>query len=71
MVLEELKSFISSLRYKKISYEVLAEKLGIATGTFSNKINNKNNQEFTHTEIILLKEALNLSNDDVVKYFFN
>jgi len=68
---KSLDDFKAFLRFKNIPYRVLADELCMATGTFSNKINNVNGQEFLHSEIIALSKFLNLTDEQVIQYFFN
>ena len=67
MALETLKAV---LRYKKVSYRQLASDLDIQVSTFSNKINEKGGSEFSRKEMLALAERLELTPEDVVKYFF-
>lgn len=72
MSLEKLKAY---LRFKNKSYREISEKLRekgftMTKETFSNKVNNTNGQEFSHSEIIGIKEVLCISNDEVIEYFF-
>ena len=49
----------------------LATFLGIARGTFSNKLNETNGAEFTQSEIARIKERYCLDPESVVAIFFN
>lgn len=49
----------------------LAEYLGIARPTFSNKLNERRGAEFTQGEIKRIKEKYHLSADEVDSIFFN
>lgn len=51
--------------------QTLAQYLGIARPTFSNKLNETRGAEFTQGEIRLIKERYNLSADEVDMIFFN
>lgn len=51
--------------------QTLAEYLGIARPTFSNKLNETRGSEFTQGEIRMLKERYNLTAQDVDEIFFD
>nr|DAP46025.1 MAG TPA: Protein of unknown function (DUF739) [Caudoviricetes sp.] len=51
--------------------QTLAQYLGIARPTFSNKLNETRGAEFTQGEIRLIKERYNLSAEEVDMIFFN
>lgn len=51
--------------------QTLAEYLGIARPTFSNKLNETRGAEFTQSEIRMLKERYNLTAADVDEIFFD
>ena len=51
--------------------QTLAEYLGIARPTFSNKLNEKRGAEFTQGEIRMMKERYNLTAQDVDAIFFD
>ena len=51
--------------------QTLAEYLGIARPTFSNKLNETRGAEFTQGEIRMMKERYNLSAQDVDAIFFD
>ena len=51
--------------------QTLAEYLGIARPTFSNKLNETRGAEFTQGEIRMLKERYNLTAQDVDEIFFD
>lgn len=65
MELKELKTLLFN---QKKTYREIASRLNMGTNTFSNKLNGKTS--FTVREIEKLVEILNLSPDDIVKYFF-
>ena len=48
----------------------LAEHIGIARATLSNKINCTNGAEFTQNEIAMVKEKYNLTPNEVNEIFF-
>lgn len=49
--------------------ETLAEALGISPQRLSAKINGTNNAEFTQSEIQIIKERYNLTDNEVVEIF--
>ena len=49
----------------------LSAYLGIARGTFSAKLNEKNGAEFTQSEISLIKQRYNLTAENIDTIFFN
>ena len=51
--------------------QILADYLGIARQTFSNKINNTRGAEFTQREILMIKKRYDLSANAVDDIFFN
>lgn len=51
--------------------QTLAQYLGIARPTFSNKLNETRGAEFTQGEIRLIKERYNLSAEEVDMIFFS
>ena len=51
--------------------QTLAEYLGIARPTFSNKLNETRGAEFTQGEIRMMKERYNLTAQDVDEIFFD
>lgn len=51
--------------------QTLAQYLGIARPTFSNKLNETRGAEFTQGEIRLIKERYNLSAEEVDMIFFD
>lgn len=51
--------------------KTLADYLGIARPTFSNKINETNGAEFTQGEICLIKKKYQLSAEDMDAIFFD
>lgn len=51
--------------------QTLAEYLGIARPTFSNKLNETRGAEFTQGEIRMMKERYNLTAQDVDAIFFD
>lgn len=51
--------------------QTLAEYLGIARPTFSNKLNETRGAEFTQGEIRMIKERYNLTAQDVDAIFFD
>jgi hypothetical protein len=51
--------------------QILADYLGIARQTFSNKINNTRGAEFTQREIHMIKKRYDLSANAVDDIFFN
>ena len=59
------------LREKGISYVELASKINLSVAGLSNKINRKKGSDFTVTEVISIKNYLNLLNEDINLIFFN
>lgn len=58
------------LREKGISYNTLADTINLSVAGLSNKINRKKGSDFTITEVIRIKNYLNLLNEDVYLIFF-
>lgn len=58
------------LREKGISYNMLANTINLSVAGLSNKINRKKGSDFTITEVIRIKNYLNLLNEDVYLIFF-
>lgn len=58
------------LREKGISYNILADTINLSVAGLSNKINRKKGSDFTITEVIRIKNYLNLLNEDVYLIFF-
>jgi len=58
------------LREKGISYVELASKINLSVAGLSNKINRKKGSDFTVTEVISIKNYLNLLNEDINLIFF-
>nr|DAQ23706.1 MAG TPA: Protein of unknown function (DUF739) [Caudoviricetes sp.] len=58
------------LREKGISYNMLADTINLSVAGLSNKINRKKGSDFTITEVIRIKNYLNLLNEDVYLIFF-
>lgn len=58
------------LREKGISYNMLADTVKLSVAGLSNKINKKNGSDFTITEVIRIKNYLNLLNEDICLIFF-
>lgn len=58
------------LREKGISYNTLADTINLSVAGLSNKINRKKGSDFTITEVIHIKNYLNLLNEDVYLIFF-
>lgn len=58
------------LREKGISYNMLADTVNLSVAGLSNKINKKNGSDFTITEVIRIKNYLNLLNEDICLIFF-
>ena len=65
--LEEFKAY---LRFKNIPYKELSKKLNVTVSTISDKINNKNNREFSQHELCKISKYLRLSNEEILQYFF-
>lgn len=57
------------LREKGISYNMLANTINLSVAGLSNKINRKKGSDFTITEVIRIKNYLNLLNEDVYLIF--
>ena len=55
------------LREKGISYNMLADTVNLSVAGLSNK---KNGSDFTITEVIRIKNYLNLLNEDICLIFF-
>lgn len=66
MNLDKLKG---KLKEKRLSYQKVAEILGVSTTTVSNKMNGET--RFYLEEIRTLSEYLELSDEEKVKIFFN
>ena len=58
------------LREKGISYVELASKINLSVAGLTNKINRKKGSDFTVTEVISIKNYLNLLNEDINLIFF-
>lgn len=58
------------LRERGISYNMLADTINLSVAGLSNKINRKRGSDFTITEVIAIKNYLNLIDEDVLKIFF-
>ncbi len=58
------------LREKGISYNMLANTINLSVAGLSNKINRKKGSDFTITEVIRIKNYLNLLNEDIYLIFF-
>lgn len=58
------------LRERGISYNMLADTVNLSVAGLSNKINRKRGSDFTITEVIAIKNYLNLIDEDVLKIFF-
>ena len=58
------------LREKGVSYVELASKINLSVAGLSNKINRKKGSDFTVTEVISIKNYLNLLNEDINLIFF-
>ena len=58
------------LREKGISYVELASKINLSVAGLSNKINRKKGSDFTVTEVISIKNYLNLWKEDINLIFF-
>lgn len=58
------------LREKGVSYVELASKINLSVAGLSNKINRKKGSDFTVTEIMSIKNYLNLLNEDINLIFF-
>lgn len=58
------------LKIKKSGYNLteFAELLGISNVTLSEKLNNRS--EFSQAEMFKVKDILNCSNRDIIRYFF-
>ena len=56
------------MRKKKITQQELAKQIGNTTATLNLKLNNK--ARFKQTEIIKICEVLDISEQDIVLYFF-
>lgn len=56
------------MREKKITQQELAKQIGNTTATLNLKLNNK--ARFKQTEIIKICEVLDISENDIVAYFF-
>jgi hypothetical protein len=65
--LEDLKAY---LRFKNITYKLLSSVVGCNIASISDKINNRNGRQFEQYEIFKLLEYLQLTNDEIRKYFF-
>ncbi|WP_339016378.1 DUF739 domain-containing protein [Fusobacterium animalis] len=58
------------LREKGVSYVELASKINLSVAGLSNKINRKKGSDFTVTEVMSIKNYLNLLNEDINLIFF-
>ena len=58
------------LREKGISYNTLANAINLSVAGLSNKINREKGSDFTISEVIRIKNYLNLLNEDVYLIFF-
>jgi hypothetical protein len=58
------------LREKGVSYVELASKINLSVAGLSNKINRKKGSDFTVSEIMSIKNYLNLLNEDINLIFF-
>ena len=58
------------LREKGISYVELASKINLSVAGLSNKLHRKKGSDFTVTEVISIKNYLNLLNEDINLIFF-
>lgn len=65
-----MRDFKAYLRFKGIPYRELSEVITTTISTFSAKINNTDGRQFEQFEIYKLSKYLNLSSDDIMKYFF-
>lgn len=57
------------IKEKKFSQETLAPRINMSRTSLNLKLNNKSN--FKQKEILAIAEVLDISNDEVGKYFFN
>ena len=58
------------LREKGVSYVELASKINLSVAGLSNKINRKKGSDFTVSEIMSIKNYLNLLNEYINLIFF-
>jgi len=65
----ELNNLKGLMRTKKVTYEEMAKKLGIGVNTFCHKINGQSS--FEGPEYALIQQELDISPQDLGKYFFN
>ena len=57
------------IRERGLTYKILAKKIGIGLTSMNYKINGKH--LFNHEEMIKLKEALKLSDNEIIEIFFH
>lgn len=55
---------------KSVSFKELSEHLGMHITTFYRKFNNENG-DFTRNEILMIKQKLDLRNDEIQEIFFD
>lgn len=58
------------IRAKAMSQADVANKIGVSLSRFNAKLNGKNGAEFTLSEVIAIKQVLNLPIDKVGSIFF-
>ena len=64
----DINKLKGKIREKGLTYKMLAKKIGIGLTSMNYKLNGKN--LFNHEEMIKLKEALKLSDNEIIEIFF-
>ena len=59
------------MKKNKVTYETMAKLLGLTLNGFANKINRTNSSVFYVDEANLIRQKLNLSQEEAFTIFFN